>query len=70
MANVSQAQARVLRAVREHIAERGEAPTVRKLCRRVGLSSTSSVVYHLVRLEEMGLISRRRARHRSIRLDG
>ncbi|MER5780272.1 MarR family transcriptional regulator [Streptomyces mobaraensis] len=66
---MSQTQARVLRAVRKHIAERGEAPTIRELCRQVGLSSTSSVAYHLIRLEEKGLISRQRACHRSIRLD-
>ncbi|MCC3775867.1 LexA family transcriptional regulator [Streptomyces sp. UNOB3_S3] len=66
---MSEAQGRVLRAVREYIAEWGEAPTIRELCQQVGLSSTSSVAYHLIRLEERGLISRQRARHRSIRLD-
>ncbi|MFD3920175.1 hypothetical protein [Streptomyces sp. NPDC058595] len=58
----------ILRALRAWIADTGEAPSVRELGACVGLSSTSSVVYQLARLEEQRLINRRDRRWRSIRL--
>lgn len=51
-------QLSILTCIRKWIAERGEAPTVREIGREVGLSSTSSVVHHLVMMEELGVISR------------
>jgi SOS-response transcriptional repressor LexA len=51
-------QLSILACIRDRIAESGEAPTVREIGRKVGLSSTSSVVHHLVMMEEAGVISR------------
>nr|WP_202542090.1 hypothetical protein [Streptomyces sp. SID2563] len=65
---MSARQETVLRAVREWIAEHGEGPSVRQVGARVGLSSTSSVVYQLGRLEELGRISRTGPRWRTCRL--
>lgn len=51
-------QLSILDCIRDWIAVHGEAPTVREIGRKVGLSSTSSVVHHLVMMEEVGVISR------------
>ncbi|MET7344541.1 hypothetical protein [Streptomyces sp. NPDC005547] len=55
--------------VREWIVEYGEGPSARQIATRVGLASTSSVAYHLVRLEELGLISRTGRHWRTRRLN-
>ncbi|MGW3723452.1 LexA family protein [Streptomyces sp. NPDC005133] len=61
-------QESVLRAIRDVIADTGDAPTIREIGRRVGLFSTGSVAYQLGRLEKLGLISRTERRWRSCRL--
>lgn len=48
-------QERILRAAREFLIERGEPPTMRQLADAVGLSSTSTVSYHLQQIRERGL---------------
>ncbi|MCX4670336.1 winged helix DNA-binding protein [Streptomyces sp. NBC_01381] len=45
----------ILRCIRERVAEYGESRTVREISDRVGLSSTSSVAYHLRRMRERGV---------------
>lgn len=51
-------QAVIFEVIASHIAEFGWAPTVREICERTGLRSTSTVHHHLRRLEELGLIVR------------
>ncbi|WP_030978978.1 LexA family protein [Streptomyces sp. NRRL S-1824] len=63
-------QEAVLRAIRDVIADTGDAPTVREIGQRVGLSSSGSVAYQLGRLEKLGLISRNGRHWRSCRLTG
>ncbi|MGW5276244.1 LexA family protein [Streptomyces sp. NPDC004044] len=63
-------QEAVLRAIRDVIADTGDAPTVREIGQRVGLSSSGSVAYQLGRLEKLGLISRNGRHRRSCRLTG
>ncbi|MGW6144757.1 LexA family protein [Streptomyces sp. NPDC055144] len=48
-------QMRIIRSAREWVAEYGEAPSVRELAAAVGVSSTSSIVYQLRRLREVGI---------------
>jgi repressor LexA len=48
-------QLQILRSVREWIAEHGETPSVRELAEVVGVSSSSSVAYHLRRMREQGI---------------
>ncbi|MFF1690889.1 MULTISPECIES: hypothetical protein [unclassified Streptomyces] len=60
---LTERQRRIVRCAREWIAEHGEAPSVRELDAAVGLTSTSSVVYHLRRLRERGLAVQTRGRH-------
>lgn len=61
-------QERILRCIRESIADRGEAPTVAEIGARVGMSSRASVHYQLGELESKHAIVRERGRSRGIRL--
>ncbi|MCX5559950.1 hypothetical protein [Streptomyces sp. NBC_00038] len=42
--------------MRGWVADRGDTPSMREICRSVGLSSAGSVAYQLVRMEELGVI--------------
>ncbi|WP_171110578.1 MULTISPECIES: hypothetical protein [unclassified Streptomyces] len=61
-------QERILRCIREHIADQGEAPTVAEIGHQAGLRSRASVHYQLGELETKGAIVREPGRHRGIRL--
>jgi len=61
-------QERILRCIRETIADRGEAPTLPEIGAAVGMSSRSSVHYQLRELEAKGMIRRDPYRARAIRL--
>ncbi|MFB7577180.1 LexA family transcriptional regulator [Streptomyces sp. NPDC056165] len=50
----------MLAAIRAHIADHGEAPSVREIAAAVGLASPSSALYQLRRLEEAGTVRRAR----------
>ncbi|MFE4724241.1 winged helix-turn-helix transcriptional regulator [Streptomyces sp. NPDC056728] len=65
---VPERQRSVVAAMRAHIADRAEAPTVREIAAAVGLSSPSSVLYQLRRLEEAGVLRRAGAGSREYRL--
>ncbi|MCX5439945.1 MULTISPECIES: winged helix-turn-helix transcriptional regulator [unclassified Streptomyces] len=58
--DITERQRSVLAAIRAHIADHGEAPTVREIAAAVGLASPSSVLYQLRRLEEAGAVRRAR----------
>ena len=60
---------KILKFVKKEIFEKGIPPTIREICKEVGLKSTSSVQYHLTKLEEDGLISRDKSKSRSIAFD-
>lgn len=51
-------QNEVYNFIKLQIKEKGYPPSVREICKAVGLSSTSSVHFHLKRLEKEGLIKR------------
>jgi repressor LexA len=61
-------QERILRYIRQAIADRGEAPTVQEIGERVGMRSRASVHYQLGELESKGAIRRERGQRRGIRL--
>ncbi|MET9445457.1 hypothetical protein [Streptomyces sp. NPDC006610] len=61
-------QERILRHIRQTIADQGEAPTGAEIAAAVGLRSRSSVHYQLVELERKGAIVRTAGRTRGIRL--
>lgn len=58
--DITARQQSVLTYIRDHIADRGEAPSVREIGAAVGLSSPSSVLYQLRRLEQAGAVVRAR----------
>ena len=62
-------RAKILKFVKKEILDKGIPPTIREICKEVGLKSTSSVQYHLTKLEEDGLISRDKSKSRSIAFD-
>ena len=51
----------------DYMSENIISPTVREICEGVGLKSTSSVYFHLKRLEQQGLITMRESEPRTIR---
>lgn len=61
-------QERILRCIREAIADRGEAPTYAEIGQAVGMRSRASVHYQVVELEAKQAIVREPGRRRGIRL--
>jgi repressor LexA len=61
-------QERILRCIRQAIADRGEAPTVQEIGEQVGMRSRASVHYQLGELEAKHAIRREPHRRRGIRL--
>lgn len=66
MKEPTKAQARVLQAIKEFIAENGFPPTVRDLMVACDLYSSSTVYVHLNNLRAKGLIDFKRGKARSI----
>ena len=60
---------KILQFVRKQINITGIPPTIREIGQAVGLKSTSSVQYHLNKLEEAGKIVRDKSKSRSITFD-
>lgn len=65
---ISQKQQEILEYLKEVILEKGYPPTVREICERVDLKSTSSVHSHLETLEKKGYIRRDPAKPRAIEI--
>jgi repressor LexA len=66
--HLTDTQERILRCIREAIADRGEAPTVQEIGDQVGMRSRASVHYQLGELEAKYAIVREPHRRRGIRL--
>jgi repressor LexA len=66
--HLTDTQERILRAIRQHITDHGEAPSIREIGAAVGLRSRASVHYQLVELEAKRAIVREPGRYRGIRL--
>ena len=64
------AQARVLAAIRQRVEHGEPVPTYRDLCKQFGWSSTGTVRDHLHALERKGYVELSGPRHRQIRLRG
>ena len=65
---ISAKQQQILDYIKEEILEKGYPPTVREICGKVGLRSTSSVHSHLNTLEENGYIRRDPTKPRAIEI--
>lgn len=59
-------QAQVYRNIIDFQCAYGYSPTVRELCKLVGVSSTSTIAAHLKNLEESGFIKRKECSPRAI----
>lgn len=66
--HLTDTQERILRHIRQTIADRGEAPTVAEIGAAVGMRSRASVHYQLGELERKRAIAREPGRWRGIRL--
>lgn len=61
-------QSEIYDFIRSEVINKGYPPSVREICKKVGLSSTSTVHGHLSRLEKKGLIRRDPTKPRAIEL--
>ena len=67
-AKITKKQQEILDYLKEVILEKGYPPTVREICEKVGLKSTSSVHSHLSTLERNGFIRRDPTKPRAIEI--
>lgn len=65
---ISKKQQEILDYLKEEILSKGYPPTVREICEKVGLKSTSSVHSHLSTLERNGYIRRDPTKPRAIEI--
>ena len=60
----------LLKFIREYIDENGYPPTVREMCRAVKVNSTSTIAYHLSKLEDDGFIKKNPNKNRALEVCG
>lgn len=65
---LSERQKMILEVLQEFQDRAGYPPSIREICERTGITSTSVVNYYLEQLEEMGFIARDRRVSRGLRL--
>ena len=61
-------QQQILNSIKQHLAQKGYPPSVREIGEAIGLSSSSTVHFHLNALEEKGYLRRDPAKPRAIEL--
>jgi len=66
--NKKDKQSEIYEFIKSQIIQKGYPPSVREICKGVGLSSTSTVHGHLERLEKKGLIRRDSTKPRTIEI--
>lgn len=66
--SLSDKQIKILQFIKDEITLKGYPPSIREICKAVGLSSTSSVHAHLNTLEEKGFIKRGENKRRALEL--
>lgn len=69
MPALSDRQQKILEYIMDFLRDQGFPPTIREICKKVGISSTSVTNYNLDKLENMGLLSRRREVSRGLTLN-
>ena len=65
---ITEKQRRILDFIKKEIREKGYPPSVREICKAVGLKSTSTVHGHLRRLEKNGVLYKDPTKPRAIRV--
>jgi repressor LexA len=66
---INNTQVQILEYLKEHIIEKGFAPSIREVCKQFGFSSPRAGQKHLDSLEEQGLIEREKG-SRALRIPG
>ncbi len=69
MSNLSERQQKIIQFIIDFVDKNEFPPTIREIGEKVGISSTSVVNYNLAKLEDIGLISRRREVSRGLSLN-
>ncbi|MBQ0092868.1 MAG: transcriptional repressor LexA [Clostridiales bacterium] len=69
MAELNDKEYQILQFIKQSIEKDGFAPTIRDICRAVGIHSTSTVHAYLHRLEEKGALRRDSNKSRAVRLE-
>src|SRR4051794_19763719 len=69
MSSLSERQRKILQFIVNFVGENEFPPTIREIGEQVDISSTSVVNYNLAKLEELGLISRRKEVSRGLSLN-
>ncbi len=67
MQELTEMQSKIYEYIKSEI-KKGITPSIREICKAVGLSSPSSIHYHLDNLEQMGYISRPKSKKRCIEI--
>jgi len=65
---LSDKQIKILHYIKDELTLRGYPPSIREICKAVGLSSTSSVHAHLNTLEEKGYVKKGTNKRRALEL--
>lgn len=65
---LSDKQVKILHYIKDELTLRGYPPSIREICKAVGLSSTSSVHAHLNTLEEKGYVKKGTNKRRALEL--
>ena len=68
MINLSHNQTKILESIKWKIKSKGYPPSVREICGITGIKSTSTVHFHMNKLEEFGLIKRDHTKPRAIEI--
>lgn len=61
---------KVLNFISDFTKKNSYPPSVREMCKGLGISSTATIVYHLKKLEEQGKLVREKSRNRAIEVSG
>lgn len=68
MKNINQTSEKMLEFIENYIKEYSYPPSMREICDGMDLASTSTVSYHLEKLERAGLLTRQKLKNRAIDL--
>ena len=68
MINLSPNQTKILESIKWEIKSKGYPPSVREICGITGIKSTSTVHFHMNKLEKLGLIKRDPTKPRAIEI--
>lgn len=63
---MTEKQKQIYEAINDFVEEYGYSPTIRELCKLVGLSSTATIYVHLQKMKAKGVIDYKKGSSRTI----